>query len=128
VRHRARAAAGAARAKHTDAADTSLAGVPPRREITAARTHQSTVAKSPFDLDRIATYHDHGCLHRTKERPSLPAKERGGPLRFQNVISLSSHTNKRPPAGSPCDHHRRERRYPAPPSSCRTSFNTGNAT
>ena len=49
----------------------------------------------------------------TKERPSLPAKERGGPLRFPNVIRLSSHTNKGPPTGSPRDRHRPERRYTA---------------
>ncbi|HKH56771.1 MAG TPA: hypothetical protein VKA58_15080, partial [Propionibacteriaceae bacterium] len=58
-----------------------------------------------------------GASNSTKKRPSLPAKERGGPLRFQNVISLSSHTNKGPPASSPCDHHRPERRYTATPSS-----------
>ena len=37
----------------------------------------------------------------TKERPSLPAKEWGGPLRFQNVIRLSSHTNKGHPKAAP---------------------------
>jgi hypothetical protein len=36
-----------------------------------------------------------GASFSTKERPSLPAKERGGPLRFHNVTKLSSHINKR---------------------------------
>jgi hypothetical protein len=66
-----------------------------------------------------------GASNSTKERPSLPAKERGGPLRFQYVISLSSHTNKEPPASSPCGHHRPERRYAATPSSHGMPFNSG---
>ena len=44
-------------------------------------------------------------------------------MRFQNVIRLSPHTNNEPPAGSPCDRHRGERRYAATPSSCGTPFN-----
>lgn len=75
--------------------------MPPRRQAAAARAPQLAPAKTPFDLDLVATYHDHGCLQCTKERPSPPAKEWGGPLRFHNVITLSSHTNKGPPAGSP---------------------------
>jgi hypothetical protein len=38
---------------------------------------------------------------------------------------LSSHTNKGPPASSPCDHHRPERRYTATPSSRGMPRNTG---
>lgn len=53
----------------------------------------------------------------TKERPSPPAKEPGGPLRFQNVIRLSSHTTKGHPQAALCDRHRRQRRHTATPSS-----------
>ncbi len=56
--------------------------MPPRRETTAARARQLTSPQTPFDLDRVRTYHDHGCLHCTKQRPSLPAKEWGGPSRL----------------------------------------------
>jgi hypothetical protein len=45
-------------------------------------------------------------------------------LRFLNVIRLSSHTNTKPPACSPCDRHRPACRHTAPPSSYGTSFNT----
>jgi hypothetical protein len=43
---------------------------------------------------------------------------------FQYVISLSSHTNKEPPASSPCGHHRPERRYATTPSSRGMPFNS----
>jgi mannose-6-phosphate isomerase-like protein (cupin superfamily) len=40
------------------------------------------------------------------------------------VIRLSSHTNKGPPAGSPCDHHRGQCRFITAPSSGGVPFNT----
>jgi len=101
MRDQAGAATGTAWPKTTDPTDRPLPGMPPRGQFTAARTGQLTGPQTPFHLDDIATYHDHGCLRCTKHRPSRPAKEWGGPLRFQNVIRLSSHTNKGPPAGSP---------------------------
>jgi len=56
-------------------------GHAPQRQTAAARAGQLASPQPPFDLQNIATYHDHGCLHCTKQRPSRPAKERGGPLR-----------------------------------------------
>ena len=63
--------------------------------------HQLTGPQTPFDLDDIATYHDHGCLHSTKQRPSRPAKEKGGPLRFperdQAVVAHQQEATRRQP-------------------------------
>ena len=102
----------------------TAAGRAPTGQAAAARTAQLASPKTPFDLDNIATYHDHGCLQSTKHRPSRPAREREGRCAFQNVIRLSSHTNKGPPAGSPCDHHRDQRRSTTAPSSGGVPFNT----
>jgi hypothetical protein len=79
----------------------------PRAQPATARTEQLTCAQTPFDLNRVGTYHHHdGCtsMH-AEQRPSRPGKERGGPLRFSDVLRLSSHTNKGPSAGNPYDHH-----------------------
>jgi hypothetical protein len=69
-----------------------LPGMPPRTQHPATPTHKITSLQPAFDLHRIGTYHHHGCLHDTKQRPSHPAKERGGPLRFHDMLTLSSHT------------------------------------
>jgi hypothetical protein len=66
-----------------------------------------------------------GASNDTKQRPSRPAKEQGGPSRVQNVIRMSSHTTDRPPPAALNDHHRGRRRFTAARSSPRASFNTG---
>jgi hypothetical protein len=38
-----------------------------------------------------------GASYDTKERPSRPAKEKGGPLRYPDVITMPSHTTEPPP-------------------------------
>lgn len=58
-----------------------------------------------------------GASNDTKEPPSHPAKEQGRPLRYQNPVSLPSHTNKTPPLGKPRDHRRAQCRYTTPRSS-----------
>ncbi|MGH8861698.1 MAG: hypothetical protein ACRDVG_10770, partial [Jatrophihabitantaceae bacterium] len=64
MRGQTRRTACPARAKHPDTTHRSLPSVTPRRELTrAARADQLTRAQPPIDLDRIGTYHDHGCLH-----------------------------------------------------------------
>src|SRR5664279_163387 len=55
--------------------------------------------------------------------PPFRPRNWGGPLRLTVVISLSPHTNKGPPEGSPCDHPRPTRRYRTSASSQGTSFN-----
>ena len=65
-----------------------------------------------------------GASSAPRNGPPFPPRNRGGPLRFQNVIRLSSHTNKWPPADSPCDRHHHERRYASTSSSNGTPFNT----
>ena len=45
-------------------------------------------------------------------------------MRLPNVVTVSSHTNKGPPIGSPTDHPHQERRRPTPRSSTGTSSNT----
>jgi hypothetical protein len=45
-------------------------------------------------------------------------------MRVQNVITVSSHTNKRPPAGSPSDPHHHQCRYTTTPSSAGMSLNS----
>ncbi len=56
---------------------------------------------------------------------ALPSGLRIGEGRcaFSDVIRLSSHTNKGPPKGSPCDHHRGRCRHPPRRSSPSPSFN-----
>ena len=56
-----------------------------------------------------------------------PARPRTGEGRcaVQNVIRLSSHTNKGPPQGSPCDHHHGQRRPTTAPASRAVSFYSG---
>ncbi len=68
-------AASAARPQHPDTAHHPPPSVPPRRQTATTRASQLTRAQPPFDLNRVGTYHDHGCLQCTKERPSRPAKE-----------------------------------------------------
>ena len=60
------------------------------------------------------------------QAPALPSGQRKGKGRCasQNVIRLSSHTNKGLPAGSPRDHHRGQRRPTTAPSSGGVPFNT----
>src|SRR5664279_5668221 len=103
-KHRApqRTAPGTTWAKITNTADRALPGMPPRAQATTARADQLAGQQAPFDLECIATYHDHGCLHRTKQRPlpSAQGVERGR-CAFQNVIRLSSHTKKGHPKAAP---------------------------
>ena len=111
--------------QHPDTAHLPLPGMAPRREpARTARARQLTCTQPPLDLDRVRTYHDHGCLHQ-HQATALPSGqgECGGPLRFQNVVRLSSHTNKEPPGGSPCDHRRARCRYTPARSSRTASFN-----
>ena len=51
-----------------------------------------------------------GAIHSTKERPSYPAEDWEEPLRFSNVIILSSYTNKEPPVATTVERHRPKRR------------------
>lgn len=69
----------------------------------ARRARQLAVPQPPFDLDLIGLYHQHQVPPSTQERPSRlrPRSEAGGPLRVQNVITLSSHTKKGNPTGLP---------------------------
>ena len=76
--------------------------VPPRPQFSgAARTAKLTTSQELVDLERVRTYHQQRVPPSTKRRPSHPAKDRGGPLRFQNVVTLSSPTNKSNPAWPP---------------------------
>ena len=61
----------------------------------------------------------------THQATAPPVRPRSGEGRcaFQNVIRLSSHTKKGPPEGSPCDHHRDQRRSTTATSSGVVSFN-----
>jgi hypothetical protein len=91
---------------------------PPHGQASSpARNRRSTSSKS---VPTMTT----GASISTKERPSRPAKDWGGPLRFSNVVRMSSHTNKGPPAGSPPHRHRPQRRYTATPPSCRMPSNS----
>ena len=66
------------------APDSSLARVAPRPQLTSAvRTAKLTRPKELVDLERTRTYHQQRVPLCFKRRPSLPAKRRGGPLRFQ---------------------------------------------
>jgi hypothetical protein len=67
----------------------------PRPQLAAAaRATQLTDAKERVDLERVRTYHQHRVPPSTKRRPSLPAKEWGGPPRFNEVVTLSSPTKR----------------------------------
>ena len=80
----------------------------PRPQFASAvRTTQLTASQELVDLERVRTYHQQRVPPSTKRRPSHPAKESGGPLRFQNVVTLSSPTKKSNPPGHPEDHHHR---------------------
>ena len=65
---------------------------------------KSTTSQDPVDLDRVRTYHQHRVPPSTKQRPSLPVKDSGGPLRFHDVVTLSSRTKKGNPRGRPSKH------------------------
>ena len=124
MRHQAGPAPGTTRPKTTDAADHPPPGVPPRGQAAPARTEQLTSPKTPLDLNNIATYHDHGALQAPSTGPPVRPREREGRCASQNVIRLSSHTSKGLPEGSPCDHHRGQRRPTTAPSSDGVPFNT----
>ncbi len=77
----------------------------PRAQLAGTtRTAKLTATQEPVDLERARTYHQQRVPLCTKRRPSLPAKERGGLLRFQNVVTLSSPTKNGNPPGRPEDH------------------------
>ena len=97
--------------------------MPPRAQATTARADQLASQQTPLDLECIATYHDHGCLQRTKQRPSRPPKEWGGPLRFPERDQAVVAHQKGPPEGSPCGHHRDQRRFTTATSSGGVSLN-----
>jgi hypothetical protein len=76
--------------------------LPPRRELTAAtRAGQLTREQPPIDLNRIRTYHHHGCTSMHQARPSRPGKEWGGPLRYlrrdQVVVAHEQRATRRQP-------------------------------
>jgi hypothetical protein len=129
MRHRAADTASAARPQSPHTADMALSPVTPRSQNTPARTDHITSAKTPFDLRRIGTYHDHGCLQQ-HQGTALPSGQGNGEGRcaFLDVTRPSSHTNKGPPADSPCERHRPERRYTAAPSSYEMSLNNSSKT
>jgi hypothetical protein len=70
----------------------------------AVRTAELTAVQELVDLERIRTYHQQRVPPSTKRRPSHPAKEWGGPLRFYDIVRLSSPTKKGNPPGRPEDH------------------------
>jgi hypothetical protein len=83
-------------------ADAPRPGPTPRAQLRlTTRTAEQTTEQEPVDLDRVRTYHQQWVPPSTKRRPSHPAKEWGGPLRFQDVITLSSPTQKGNPEGLP---------------------------
>jgi len=91
------------------AADPTGPGVAPRPELTAApRTTQDATNKESVDLEQVRTYDQQRVPPSTKRRPSHPAKDSGGPLRFQDVVTLSSPTKKGNPSGLPKTHHHRQ--------------------
>jgi hypothetical protein len=59
----------------------------------------------------------------TKRRPSHPAKEWGGPLRSQDVVTLSSPTQKGNPEGLPQNRRHRDRRRTTYRSSASLTLN-----
>ena len=94
------------------------ARTPPHGQASSpARRRPST---STTSLPTMTT----GASTSTKERPSHPAKEQGGPLRFQNVIRLSSHTNQPTTAGTTCDRPQPQCRYTRTSSSYGVPFNS----
>src|SRR5664279_3614923 len=125
MRHQTRTAPGTTWAKITDTADRALPGMPPRAQATAARADQLAGQQTPFDLECIATYHDHGCppTHQATA-PSRPPKEWRGPLRLPERDQAVVAHKKGPPEGCPCDHHRDQRRSTTATSSGVVSFNT----
>ena len=62
----------------------SFPRIAPRAQLAGATwTAKFTARQELVDLERVRTYDQQRVPFCTKRRPSLPAKERGGPLRFQ---------------------------------------------
>ena len=90
MRHQAAGRSGpGAAAAHPTPRTVRAPGMPPRARAAAARANQLTSPTAaarprPTSVPTMTT----GASNSTKERPSLPAKERGGPLRFHERDQL----------------------------------------
>ena len=90
------------RDNHSLVPNPAFPRIAPRAELTGVtRTAKCTPSQELVDLERVRTYDQQRVPPSTKRRPFLPAKERGGPLRFHDVVTLSSPTKKGNPPGRP---------------------------
>jgi hypothetical protein len=101
MRHQAGTTPGTTRSKITNPADRPPPGMPPPSQTTAARTNKLTSTKTPFDLDRVAAYHDHGCLQQ-HQGTALPSGQGIGravarPERDQTVVAHEQRATRRQP-------------------------------
>ena len=69
-------------------------GIAPGPQLAGHSGQRSPPPPDPVDLDRVRTYHRHGCLQAPSNGPPFRSRIRGGPLRFHNVVTLSSRTKK----------------------------------
>ena len=82
--------------------DPAFPGMAPRTELAGATwTAKLTAGQQLVDLERVRTYDQQRVPPSTKRRPSLPAKEWGGPLRFQRRRHALVANQEGQPAGLP---------------------------
>jgi hypothetical protein len=70
-------------------------GTCPRAQPATARATKLTRTQPPFDLNRVTTYHEHGCLHRHQGTALPPGQGVGGAVALSRTCSPCRRTRTR---------------------------------